>query len=43
MRMVFVSEYFSNEVFTDIGIKLTDEQYHVIHNPIDTKRFKYTP
>jgi len=41
MRMIFVSKYFSNEVFTDIGINLTDEQYHVIHNPIDTKRFTF--
>ena len=41
MRMIFVSKYFSNEVFTDIGITLTDEQYHVIHNPIDTNRFTF--
>ena len=41
MRMVFVSQYFSNEVFTDVGITLTNDQYHVIHNPIDTKRFLY--
>ncbi len=41
MRMVFVSKYFSEEVFTDVGIKLTGDQYHVIHNPIDTKRFSY--
>ncbi len=41
MRMIFVSKYFSKEVFTDVGITLTDEQYHVIHNPIDTKRFTF--
>ena len=42
MKMVFVSNYFSSEVFSDIGITLEKQQYRVIHNPIDTDRFSYT-
>ena len=41
MKMIFVSEYFSKEVFADIGIKLKKNQYEVIHNPIDTNRFSF--
>ena len=41
MKMIFVSEYFSREVFEDIGIKLKKSQFEVIHNPIDINRFKF--
>tara|TARA_B110001452_G_C15240745_1_gene429568 strand:+ start:3109 stop:7521 length:4413 start_codon:yes stop_codon:yes gene_type:complete len=41
MKMIFVSKYFSEEVFQDLQIKLKHEQYEVIHNPIDVQRFGY--
>ena len=41
MKMIFVSEYFSREVFEDIGIKLKKNQFEVIHNPIDINRFRF--
>ena len=43
MKMIFVSKYFSEEVFEDLQIKLKPNQYRVIHNPIDVKRFEYKP
>ena len=41
MKMIFVSKYFANEVMEDLGIKLKKSQFEVIHNPIDTSRFKF--
>lgn len=41
LHMVFVSNYFSEEVMEDLGFRLPDEQYSVIHNPIDTELFNY--
>ncbi|MBD3667297.1 MAG: glycosyltransferase [Kangiella sp.] len=43
LKLVFVSEYFKNEVFTDFGVTLPDEQVKVIHNYINDKRFPYSP
>ena len=43
LKLVFVSEYFKNEVFTDFGVTLPDEQVEVIHNYINDKRFPYSP
>ena len=41
LHLIFVSHSFAKEVFEDIGYKLSKEQYSVIHNPIDTQKFKY--
>ena len=43
LHLVFVSNSFSKEVFEDIGYELPKEQYSIIHNPIDTKKFNYIP
>lgn len=40
---VFVSQYFANEVFEDVGISLPEGRYQIIHNPIDTEVFNYVP
>ena len=41
MRLIFVSEYFAKEVMEDTGVELTEEQYLIIHNPIDTNLFNF--
>ncbi|WP_082807567.1 glycosyltransferase family protein [Janibacter terrae] len=41
MHFVFVSQYFADEVFEDLGIELDDQRYSIIHNPIDTAIFTY--
>lgn len=41
MKLIFVSQYFANEVMEDTEVKLKGEQYEIIHNPIDTQRFSY--
>jgi len=41
MHLIFVSEYFSEEVMDDYGIMIRDNGFSVIHNPIDTDRFTY--
>ncbi|WP_457787448.1 FkbM family methyltransferase [Pseudomonas sp. PL-6] len=41
LQMVFVSKYFAEEVMEDLGFRLPDERYHVIHNPVDTDLFSY--
>ena len=41
LKLIFVSQHFANEVMEDLEIKLSKEQYHVIHNPIDTSIFSY--
>lgn len=41
LQMVFVSNYFAEEVMEDLGFRLSAERYHVIHNPIDTDLFNY--
>ncbi|QUY62748.1 FkbM family methyltransferase [Gulosibacter molinativorax] len=42
-HFVFVSNYFAEEVFEDVGIRLPQEAYHIIHNPIDGELFDYIP
>jgi glycosyltransferase involved in cell wall biosynthesis len=42
-HIIFVSEYFAEEVFEDVGIRLASDRYSIIHNPIDTSRFTYVP
>ncbi|MBX3671203.1 MAG: glycosyltransferase [Rhodocyclaceae bacterium] len=41
LKLVFVSRYFAEEVFEDVGFRLPDEAYSIIHNPIDTNLFSY--
>jgi len=41
LSLVFVSQKFANEVMDDLGIRLPDSGYRVIHNPIDTELFAY--
>lgn len=43
LKLVFVSRYFAEEVFEDLGFRLFDDVYTIIHNPIDTDRFYYEP
>lgn len=41
LHFVFVSKYFAQEVFEDYDLKLDENKYSVIHNPIDTSLFDY--
>lgn len=41
LKLVFVSKYFAEEVMEDIGFRLPEEGYEIIHNPIDTNIFQY--
>ena len=43
LKLVFVSRYFAEEVFEDLGFRLPDQKYAIIHNPIDTELFSYQP
>lgn len=43
MHLVFVSRRFANDVMEDLGFRISERQYSVIHNPIDTKLFNYLP
>ena len=43
LKLIFVSNYFAEEVMEDLGYRLPETQYQVIHNPIDTDLFSYQP
>ncbi|NHZ64912.1 glycosyltransferase [Massilia genomosp. 1] len=43
LRVVFVSRSFADEVMEDLGLRLPDALYRVIHNPIDTELFAWHP
>lgn len=43
LQFVFVSQYFAEESFTDIGVRLEQSRYHIIHNYIDSELFRYQP
>ncbi|MBF0527839.1 MAG: methyltransferase domain-containing protein [Deltaproteobacteria bacterium] len=43
LKLVFVSRYFAEEVMEDLGFRIPDAHYTVIHNPIDTELFCYKP
>lgn len=43
LHFIFVSQYFADEVMTDIGIQLPRQSYSIIHNPINTDLFNYIP
>ena len=39
LQLVFVSHQFAEEVMEDLGFRLPQNQYRIIHNPIDTRLF----
>lgn len=41
LKLVFVSRYFAEEVMEDLGFRLPESQYEIIHNPINTELFSY--
>lgn len=41
LYFVFVSKYFAEEVFEDLQVTCTPDQYQIIHNPIDDELFKW--
>lgn len=41
IHYVFVSDYFKNEVLSDLGVTCNPANIHIIHNPIDTNLFAY--
>lgn len=43
LHLVFVSQYFADEVMEDVGITLPSRHYSIIHNPIDTRIFQHLP
>ncbi|MDD2882985.1 MAG: glycosyltransferase [Rhodoferax sp.] len=43
LQLVFVSRYFAEEVMEDLGFRLPEATYTIIHNPIDTNLFRYQP
>ncbi|WP_313106980.1 FkbM family methyltransferase [Stutzerimonas nitrititolerans] len=43
LQLVFVSRYFAEEVMEDVGIRISESQYQIIHNPINTDIFSYRP
>jgi hypothetical protein len=42
LRYVFVSRYFADEVVADVGVRLPESHYRIIHNPVDTDVFSYS-
>jgi glycosyltransferase involved in cell wall biosynthesis len=43
LHFVFVSEHFANEAMSDIGVRLPDDRFSIVHNAIDTSLFEYSP
>lgn len=41
LKLVFVSRYFAEEVMEDLGFRLPEDQYEIIHNPINTELFSF--
>lgn len=41
LKLVFVSRYFAEEVMEDLGFRLPEGQFEIIHNPINTELFDY--
>lgn len=41
LKLVFVSNYFAEEVMEDLGFRLPESHYTIIHNPINTELFDY--
>ncbi|MBB5014456.1 glycosyltransferase family protein [Rehaibacterium terrae] len=43
LHLVFVSRAFAEQVWQDLGLRLPEERWSVIPNPIDTALFQYIP
>jgi glycosyltransferase involved in cell wall biosynthesis len=43
LKLIFVSKYSAESSMEDLGIKLDNSAYEIIHNPIDTDLFNYVP
>lgn len=43
LKLVFVSRYLAEVVMEDLGFRLPDDAYTIIHNPINTELFEYRP
>ena len=41
LQFIFVSRYFAEEVMEDIGFRIPEAHYSIIHNPIDSDIFEY--
>lgn len=41
LKLVFVSNYFAEEVMEDLGFRIPESHYTIIHNPINTELFDY--
>jgi FkbM family methyltransferase len=41
LKLIFVSRYFAEEVMEDVGTRVPEAQYEIIHNPINTDVFTY--
>ena len=41
LKLVFVSRYFAEEVMEDLGFRIPEDHYEIIHNPINTELFSY--
>lgn len=41
LRFIFVSRYFAEEVMEDLGFRIPEDHYSIIHNPINTDLFSY--
>lgn len=41
LKVVFVSKSFAEDVFEDLGFRIPENKYEIIHNPIDTDLFSY--
>lgn len=43
LKLVFVSHYFAETVMEDLGFRIPEKHYRIIHNPINTDVFRYAP
>lgn len=43
LQLVFVSRTFAEETWSDLGVRLPEAQWRVIHNPIDDELFRFEP
>ncbi|EXU80033.1 glycosyl transferase family 1 [Comamonas aquatica DA1877] len=41
LKLVFVSKWFAENVMEDIGFRIPEDHYSIIHNPINTDLFSY--
>ncbi|MEI7453785.1 MAG: glycosyltransferase [Actinomycetes bacterium] len=43
LKLIFVSNFLAEVVMEDLGVRLPENHYEVLHNPIDTDLFAYHP